>query len=74
MQGVEYHIPELDYYNTNKQPKQYQRQQNQNVYLLPPPSIEDLCTWYGRDKEGPGISNYMTTDYMENKQGHWKAD
>ena len=36
-QGVKYHIPELDYYPTNKQAKQYQRQQNQNVYLPPPP-------------------------------------
>ena len=33
-QGVEYHIPELDYYPTNKQPKQYQRQQNQNIYVV----------------------------------------
>ena len=49
-QGVKYHIPELDYYPTNKQPKQYQRQQNQNVYLPPPPSIEDLHTWYGRGR------------------------
>ena len=47
-QGVEYHIPELDYYHTNKQPKQYQRQQNKNVYLPQPPSIEDLHTWYSR--------------------------
>ena len=28
VQGVKYHIPELDYYHTNTQPKQYQRQQN----------------------------------------------
>ena len=49
-QGVEYHILELDYYPTNKQPKQYQRQQNQNIYLPSPPSIEDLHTWYGRGK------------------------
>ena len=47
-QGVEYHIPELDYYHNNTQPRQHQRQQNQNIYLPPPPSIEDLCTWYGR--------------------------
>ena len=49
-QGVEYHIPELDYYSTSKQPKQYQRQQNQNVYLPRPPSIEDLHTRYGRGR------------------------
>ena len=50
MQGVEYYIPEPDYYHNNTQPKQYQRQQNQNVYLPPPPSIEDICTWYGRGR------------------------
>ena len=49
-QGVKYHIPEPDYYHNNIQPKQYQRQQNQKVYLAPPPSIEDICTWYGRGR------------------------
>ena len=49
-QGIEYHIPELDYYHTNTQPKQHQRQQNQNIYLHPAPSIEDLCTWYSRGR------------------------
>ena len=50
VQGVKYHIPEPDYYHANTQLKQYQRQQNQNVYLPPPPSIKDLCTWYGRGR------------------------
>ena len=50
VQGVKYHIPEPDYYHTNTQPKQHQRQQNQNVYLPPPPSIKDLHTWYSRDR------------------------
>ena len=49
-QGVKYHIPELDYYHTNTQPKQNQRQQNQNVYLPPTPSIEDLHTWHSRGR------------------------
>ena len=49
-QGVEYHIPEPDYYHNNTQPKQYQRQQNQNVYLPPPASIKDICTWYSRGR------------------------
>ena len=49
-QGVEYHIPEADYYHNNAKPKQYQRQQNQKVYLPPPPSIEGICTWYGRGR------------------------
>ena len=50
MQGIEYHIPEPDYYHNNTQPIQYQRQQNQQVYLPPPPSVEDICTWYGRGR------------------------
>ena len=50
MQGVEYHIPEPDYYHNNTQPKQYQKQQNQNVYFPLPPSIEDIHTWYGRGR------------------------
>ena len=43
-QGIKYIIPESDYYHNNTQPKQCQKQQNQNVYLPPPPSIEDICT------------------------------
>ena len=50
VQGVEYHIPEPDYYHNNTQPKQYQRQQNKDVYLPPLPSIEDICTWNGRGR------------------------
>ena len=50
VQGIKYHIPEPDYYHNNTQPKQYQKQQNQNVYLPPPLSIEDICTWYGRGR------------------------
>ena len=30
-------IPEPDYYHSNTQPTQDQKQQNQNVYLSPPP-------------------------------------
>ena len=42
MPGLEYYIPEPEYYNSDTQPKQYQRYQNPNVYLPPPPSTEDL--------------------------------
>ena len=42
MPGVEYYIPEPEYYNSDTRPKQYQRYQNPNVYLPPPPSTEDL--------------------------------
>ena len=44
---LEYQILEPEYYNSNTHPKQYQRYQNLNVYLPPPPSTEDLCRWYG---------------------------
>ena len=44
---LEYQIPEPEYYNSNTQPKQYQRYQNPNVYLPPPSLTEDVCTWYG---------------------------
>ena len=46
-QGLEYQIPEPEYYNSNTRPKQYQRYQNLNVYLPRPPFTADLCTWYG---------------------------
>ena len=42
--GLQYQIPEPEYYNSDTQPKQYQRYQNLNVYLPPPPSNEDLNT------------------------------
>ena len=35
-------IPEPYYYRSNTQPKQEQKQQNQNVYLPPPSSIKDI--------------------------------
>ena len=44
---LEYQTPEPEYYNSDTWQKQHQRHQNQNVYLPPPPSTEDLCTWYG---------------------------
>ena len=47
MPGLEYQIPEPEYYNSDTRPKQYQRYQNPNVYLPPPPSTEDLHRWYG---------------------------
>ena len=49
-QGIEYHIPEPDYYHNDTEPKQYQKQQNQNVYLPPSPSIKDIHTWYSRGR------------------------
>ena len=41
--GLEYHIPEPEYCNSDTRPKQYQRYQNPNIYLPPLPSTEDLC-------------------------------
>ena len=46
-QGLEYQIPEPEYYNSDICPIQYQRYQNLHIYLPPLPSTEDLCTWYG---------------------------
>ena len=45
--GFKYEVPEPEYYNSDTQPKQYQRYQNPNVYHPPLPSMEDLCTRYG---------------------------
>ena len=45
--GIEYQIPEPEYYNSDTRPKQYQRYRNPNVYLPLPPSTEDMHTWYG---------------------------
>ena len=36
VQGVKYMIPEPDYYHSSTQPKQDQKQHNQNVYLPHP--------------------------------------
>ena len=46
--GLEYYIPEPEYYNSDTRPKQYKTYQNPNVYLLPPPATEDLRQWHGR--------------------------
>ena len=45
--GFKYKTPEPEYYNSDTRPKQHQRYQNPNVYLPPPPSMEDLHTLYG---------------------------
>ena len=42
MPGLEYYIPEPEYYNLDTRPKQYKTYQNLNVYLPPPPATEDL--------------------------------
>ena len=74
VQGVKYHIPEPDYYNTSKQPKQYQRQQNQNIYLPPPRLLKTYVHGTVEAEEEPGILNYTATDCMGKRQGHWKAN
>ena len=43
MPGLEYYIPKPEYYNSDTQPKQYQRYQNLNIFHPPLPSTEDLC-------------------------------
>ena len=52
MPGFEYYIPKPEYYKSDTRPKQYQRYQNPNVYLHPPPSTEDLRQWHGRGHGG----------------------
>ena len=41
----DYYIPEPEYYNSDTRLKQYQ---NPNVYLPPPPDLDDIRRWYGR--------------------------
>ena len=72
-QGVEYHIPKLDYYHAVTQPKQNQRQQNQNIYLPPPPSLKTYKHGTVEDEEEPGICSCTATDCMVKKLRHWKA-
>ena len=54
MQGVKYHIPEPDYYHINTQPKQYQKQQNPNIYLPPPPLLRTYVHGTVEAEEEPG--------------------
>ena len=65
MQGIEYHILEPDYYHNITQPKQYQKQQNQNIYLPPPPSIDGICTWYGRGRRARHLELHGHSLYGE---------
>ena len=46
--GLDYYIPEPEYYNLDTRPKQYKTYQNPNVYLPPPPDTDDLRRWHGR--------------------------
>ena len=46
--GVDYYIPEPEYYNSDTRPKQYKTYQNPNVYLPPSPDTDDLRRWHGK--------------------------
>ena len=46
--GLDYYIPEPEYYILDTRPKQYKAYQNPNVYLPPPPDTDDLRRWLGR--------------------------
>ena len=46
--GLDYYIPEPEYYNSDTRPKQYKTYQNLNVYFPPPPDTDDLRRWHGR--------------------------
>ena len=69
-QGLEYQIPEPEYYNSDTHPNQYQRYQNPNIHLPPPPSTK-ICT-YGMvaDVEELNIWSYIAIDCMGRKLDH----
>ena len=43
------------------------------TYPHPPLSKTNICGMVEAEEE-PGTLNYMATDCMVKKQGHWKAD
>ena len=68
VQGVKYIISEPDYYHSNTKPKQYQKQQNQNVYLPPPPLSSTDTHGMVEAEEEQGALNCMVTDCMARNQ------
>ena len=46
--GLDYYIPEPEYYNSDTRLKQYKTYQDPNVYLPPPPDTDDFRRWHGR--------------------------
>ena len=44
----QYQIPEPGYYSSDTRPRPYQRYQNPNRYLPPPPDPDNIRRWYGR--------------------------
>ena len=61
-QGVKYMIPEPDYYHSNTQPKQGQKQQNQNIYLPLPPLLRTYAHGTVEEEEEQDAYNYMVID------------
>ena len=49
--GLDYYIPESEYYNSDTRPKQYKTYQNLNVYLPQPLDTDDLRRWHGRGRD-----------------------
>ena len=70
MPGLEYQEPEPDYYNSDTQPKQYQRNQNPNVYPLPCHLLK-ICT-HGMvmDVEEQNIWSCIAIGCMGRKPDH----
>ena len=62
MPGLEYQIPEPEYFNSDIPPNQ--RYQNPNVYLPPLPSTEDLRRWYGH---GCGRAKHLELHTLESR-------
>ena len=51
------------------------RNSKTKMYTYPhPPLLKTYVHGMVEAEEEPGISNYMATDCMVKKQGHWKAD
>ena len=57
MPGLDYYIPEPEYYNSDTRPKQYKTYQNPN-----PPDTDDLRRWHEL--------NYIATGFMEKRLDH----
>ena len=64
--GLDYFVPEPEYYNLDTRPKQYKTYQNPDVYLPPPPNKDRMV----EVKVEQNNLNYIDTDFMEKSLDH----